>query len=368
MALPFRAAARHVSLRASTTRPRRCIHTTIAQHATPIAHPPATGPPPEPPTPAVSEAQDRVARKLKQAELLRRGQAIRANPAKPATALQKRFWKDSTVKETPEGYQVMLDTRPVRTASKDILVVPSNKHALAIAIALEWDQLVSAQQALKNHYIPLTSLTSRAMDLKKADEDASPNLRRDLVQMLMRYLSTDTLLCWAPERNIHDAVGLEQRGGVESLRQLQIRTAKPIISHLTSHVWPGVEIQPTLDPNSIMPLPQPEATRSVIQGWLSGLPAFELAGLERAVLATKSLLVSARLLVEWSQEFSHLRKDVDSQKRFGIEEAAEASTLEVSWQTKMWGEVDDTHDVDKEDIRRQLGSTILLVNGSSKSP
>jgi ATP synthase F1 complex assembly factor 2 len=49
--------------------------------------------------------------------------------------------------------------------------------------------------------------------------------------------------------------------------------------------------------------------------------------------------------------------------RFGIEEAAHASSLEVSWQTVQWGEVEDTHDVEKEDLKRQLGSAIILVGG-----
>jgi chaperone required for assembly of F1-ATPase len=78
-------------------------------------------------------------------------------------------------------------------------------------------------------------------------------------------------------------------------------------------------------------------------------------------LATKSLLVATRLLVEWSQEFKHLHKN-NSTGRFGIAEARQASSVEVTWQTDMWGEVDDTHDVDKEDVARQLGSVILLVS------
>jgi ATP synthase F1 complex assembly factor 2 len=31
----------------------------------------------------------------------------------------------------------------------------------------------------------------------------------------------------------------------------------------------------------------------------------------------------------------------------------------------MWGEVEDTHDVEKEDLRRQLGGVVLLVGGHS---
>jgi len=67
-------------------------------------------------------------------------------------------------------------------------------------------------------------------------------------------------------------------------------------------------------------------------------------------------------LIEWSEHFRNLQRE--GQPRFGIEEATEASTVEVKWQTGMWGEVEDTHDVDNEDIRRQLGSTILLVSGN----
>ena len=256
----------------------------------------------------------------------------------------------------------MLDTRPVRTPSKAILSIPLSKPHLASAIALEWDLLVSAQQALKQHLIPLTSLTSRADDIQNQDMAGQSKSRRDIVDMVMRYLDTDTLLCWAPQRSAEDTARLHQRGQLtESLRDIQIKTAQPIIGYLATHVWPGVEIKPVLDSDSIVPTPQPQITKDVIRGWISSLPAYELAALERAVLASKSLLVAVRLLVEWSEEFRDLQRDTP--KRFGIEEAAEASSLEVRWQTGMWGEVEDTHDVDKEDVRRQLGSVILLVSG-----
>ena len=52
--------------------------------------------------------------------------------------------------------------------------------------------------------------------------------------------------------------------------------------------------------------------------------------------------------------------------RLGVEVAARACSLEVSWQTGLWGEVEDTHDVDKEDLRRQLGSAVLVVSGTGQ--
>ena len=274
------------------------------------------------------------------------------------------------VKEADTGLEVHLDKRPVRTASRQVLTLPKSKRALAAAIALEWDQLVSAQQAIKQHYIPLTSLTSRAFDIQNSDAQFGPaenQIRQGIVNMAVRYLATDTLLCWAPEKNIHDPW---DRQGRKPLRQRQREVAEPIIAFMTTHIFPGIEIVPILGEDSIVPISQPEMTREVIRGWISGLPPFELAALERGVLATKSLLVAARLMVEWSSEFAHLRQREASEDgdiiietdRFDIEKAAEAANLEVLHQTAQWGEVEDTHDVDKEDIRRQLGSVVLLIS------
>lgn len=259
-----------------------------------------------------------------------------------------------------EGLQVFLDNRPVRTPDKQILTLPASKPLLATAIALEWDLLLSAQQALKTHYIPMTSLASRALDIQAADAAGNQRVRGDIVKMLLDYLATDTMLCWAPEKVLNEAL----RDG-KTLRNLQEEAAMKLIAYLNAHVWPGVQIKPTLD-DSILPESQPEMTTEVIRAWCAGLPAFELAGLERAVLASKSLLVGARLIYEWGEAFAHSRQPSDG-RRFGIEEAAEASTLEVRWQTGQWGEVEDTHDVEREDLRRQLGSAIILVGGVSLS-
>lgn len=338
----------------------RCLlHTSSSRDATPLPHPTVAGPPPQAPQASVSFAQDRVARKKQQVEQFRQAEKARVDPAKPTSALQKRFWKNVSVKDGDEGLQVLLDTRPVRTASRNILNLPHRKRALAMSIAVEWDQLVSAQQALKQHYIPLTSMVSRAVDLDNEDQNGASEQRDAIIRMAMRYLGTDTLLCWAPEKNIHDPY---QKPGEKPLRERQREVAEPIIAYLKTHIFPGVDIEPILDEESIVPRSQPEMTRNVIRGWISGLPAFELAALERGVLATKSLLVAARLVVEWSQEFKHLHKDKAAGDRFGISEASNAAMLEVMHQIENWGEVEDTHDVDREDMKRQLGSVVLLVS------
>ncbi|KAL9056693.1 MAG: hypothetical protein Q9162_002762 [Coniocarpon cinnabarinum] len=353
----------------------RLLHTSSAQAANPVPHPPAPGPPPKPPNANPAFVDDRVARKRKQAEQLRLGRQLEATPTKPGVSLQKRFWKDVVVHDTEDGYQIHLDSRPVRTATKSVLAVPRSKPQLATAIAHEWDSLVSAQQALKQHYIPLTSLASRAIDVESGDRSGDTSIRDSIIQMVMGYLRTDTLLCWAPEKNLHDpsqntSANMDERApgsasSAETLRSRQISVAQPIIAHLTMHIWPGVELNPVLESSNIMPTPQPEMTQQIVQGWVSGLPAYELAGLERGVLASKSMCIGARLLTQWSPHFGVADGSEVDKREFGIEEAAEASSLEVSWQTQMWGEVEDTHDVDKEDLRRQLGSVIILVHTHS---
>ncbi|KAI9886020.1 MAG: hypothetical protein M1823_002187 [Watsoniomyces obsoletus] len=345
---------------------RRCLHQSsyCAATALPTTTP---GPPPRAPLPGVAEHVEQIARRRERHETLQQLSAAPSGQNSISTGLRRKFWKDVHVKEVPDGYQIYLDTRPVRTPSKTILTIPKNKPNLATATALEWDLLTTAQQALKRHFIPLTSLVSRAENIKDEELAGDGRTREEIVNTMIRYLDTDTILCWAPENDSsgsgqHDGAGADGRGG---LRELQKRTARQLITFLTSRVWPGIEIHHVGESGSIIPASQPQTTRDVIRGWISGLPAYELAGLERATIAGKGLLAAARLLVEWSPVFRHSREDLDRNKlpRFGVEDAAEAASLEVRWQTDYWGEVEDTHDVDREDLRRQLGSVVLLVSG-----
>lgn len=79
----------------------QCLHTTTPNAATPLPIT-ATGPPPAAPVPAASQYGERVERRRRQAELLKRGQDMRASAMKPGTAIKKRFWKDVHVK-TDDG-------------------------------------------------------------------------------------------------------------------------------------------------------------------------------------------------------------------------------------------------------------------------
>ncbi|KAK3363436.1 hypothetical protein B0T25DRAFT_492173 [Lasiosphaeria hispida] len=371
----------------------RSIHRPSAQPAkvVPIY---GTGPPPEPPTPSVEfvDAASRLARRKRQGEMLRQAKDERAaakqrhstdGPGARESALAgdkkkrlaKRFWKAVHVKEINGAYEIHLDERALRRPNtKDPIRLPLSKPHLASALALEWDQLVSALEGTKQHLIPLTSLVCRALDI--ADDDAlhpspSPStlptaLRAGLAATLLRYLDTDSLLCWAPpvdEDDLTSHASILNADG-HSLRELQEAATRPIVSFLTSRVWPGVSLVPVLDGTSIMPRQQEPGTREVVQGWVLGLSSWELAALERATLGGKSLLVAARLVTEWSEGLAGV-VPVGEKHDFGVEQAALAASVEVDWQTGRWGEVEDTHDVEREDVKRQFGSVVLLVSGTS---
>jgi hypothetical protein len=77
------------------------LHTSYPRAANPVSFPTRAEPPPPPPEPATLSPDDRLGRKRKQAELLQKSRELRANPSRPATVLQKRFWKDVSVIETP---------------------------------------------------------------------------------------------------------------------------------------------------------------------------------------------------------------------------------------------------------------------------
>ncbi|KAF4583076.1 ATP12 ATPase family protein [Ophiocordyceps camponoti-floridani] len=317
----------------------------------------SAGPPPKPPRPIEDHSEDRRGQKL---------EAGAGKDGKKPAVPSRRFWQTVSVRLVDGHLVIYLDDRPLKhPRSKSTVQLPVSKPNLAAALAIEWERLTSAQQAAKDHLVPMTSLICRALDIKADDDQHSSSsggmgkIRSDITTAVLRYLDTDSLLCWAPPAGEYDT----RNSKGESLREVQERFAAETVSFLTTHIWPGVNIEPVLDGHSLTPREQAPGVREVVQDWVQGLSSWELAGLERAVLAGKSLLIGARLVTQWSEE-SVWNGVPTSDDFFGVEQAAEAASIEVDWQTDRWGMVEDTHDVNYEDLRRQLGSAVLLVSGT----
>ncbi|KAK3996320.1 ATP12-domain-containing protein [Cladorrhinum sp. PSN332] len=355
----------------------RSIHISPSQPASVAPGLVSSAPPPPPPPQPQDSGLLRPPRRKRQIELLRPSAPKDNNSSSSSSSSssplsKRRFWQTvsfqpSRDKDKSNFFEIRLDSRLVRhPTTKQPILIPFSKPLLAHALAVEWDQLLSTLEATKTHLIPLTSLVCRALDLDAEDKSPSSEsgnqqsetIRHGIVKMLLRYLDTDTILCMAPHadpKDLNSPFSYKNSEG-KTLRQVQQEKFDQVVGPLTSELWPGIRITPVLgdDGNSIFPKKQEQGTREVVQGYLLGLSGWELAAVERATLAGKSLLTAVRLVQEW-------KEGGKGEKKFGVEEAARAVSVETDWQQARWGEVEDTHDVEREDVRRQFGSVVLLV-------
>ncbi|TXT12960.1 hypothetical protein VHUM_01361 [Vanrija humicola] len=230
----------------------------------------------------------------------------------------RRFWKNAHIKEDDGGYLVTLDHRNLKTPSGTKLVVPANRRLLAILIANEWE---NQEQVLKQHALPLTSLASRAIDGL-----SDPKTREAVIDSLLSYLETDTI-CYPDE-------------APDALVRLQKEHWDPLFKWLKDKYGVTLNLAEGFSPAN-----QDPATVEKLRSVIEGFDIWELAAFERAVYATKSFVIALALVTG----------------RISANEAAQASHVEVASQIERWGEVEDTHDVDHQDIRRALGSVATLL-------
>lgn len=240
-----------------------------------------------------------------------------ALPAKKVPVL-RRFWKTVGIQEHPEHFAITLDHRALKTPEGNPLIIPAPKRVLATLLANEWE---SQDKVIKHHALPLTSLVSKVIDGL-----SESGARMDLCLDLLRYLNTDTI-CFQEEYP-------------SQLVKLQTEHWDPLLDWARTEF--GVEIR-TFD--SVLLNSQPEHTRNTFRSVLQDMDQWTLAGMERAVYYSKSFIIALALV----------------KGRLTAEQASLAAQVEVQSQINRWGEVEDTHDVDHRDIRRQLGSVAIVV-------
>ncbi|SCV69160.1 BQ2448_2180 [Microbotryum intermedium] len=273
-----------------------------------------------------------------------------ANPAEPQTSraekMMRRFWKTVSISPQPDGqffgteltirretpskadtimtriagtYAVLLDKRTLKTPGGAKISLPKQQLTVAVLVAEEWENQVAV---LKPHTLPMTSIISRAIDgLSTAD------VRAEVVANLLRYLDTDTV-CFHEEEPDH-------------LVKLQDAHWNPLLYWVRKTY--DVEL---ITYEGILNTKQPDPTIVKLGGIVADYDQYKLAAFERAVLASKSYLIALGLVE------GHL----------SIDEAAKCAHVEVQSQINRWGEVEDTHDVDHQDVRVRLGSAALLCS------
>ncbi|KAI8062141.1 hypothetical protein BC940DRAFT_244679 [Gongronella butleri] len=234
----------------------------------------------------------------------------------------QRFWKKAGISEEQGGITVKLDHRNLRTPSKNVLTLAPEQRYLALLTAAEWD---AQTKVLKPHTLPLTSVLSRAIDGLNPAHNIE-DIRPAVIDKLMTYFDTDAT-CY------HEDFP-------EQLVKLQDKYWTPVIDWVAQKY--NVEIKTTTD---IFAVQQPEETKQKLRTVVEEMDNLELAAFERAVMSSKSFLIALALI----------------KHGISVEHAAQAAQVESNAQMERWGEVEDSHDVDREYMRQTLGSVALAV-------
>ncbi|HEU0100210.1 MAG TPA: ATP12 family protein [Allosphingosinicella sp.] len=202
----------------------------------------------------------------------------------------KRFYKQATVSLEAGAVAVLLDGRPVRTPGRNLLRVPTEE--LAEAIAEEWN---SQGEKIEPHLMPLTGLANAAIDRVAPDPAA-------FGRTLAEYGESD-LLCYRAE-------------GPKSLVERQARLWDPLLDWARTRF--AIEIETTA---GIMHRRQPAHTVEQLGRAVAARGVFQLAGLAPLVTVAGSLIIALAL----------------AEGAIGLEAAWDAAMLDEAWQAEQWG-------------------------------
>lgn len=203
----------------------------------------------------------------------------------------KRFYEKAEIRAHQQGYEILLDGRPVRTPGRQPLAVPT--ETLARAIAGEWE---AQGNSVDPRSMPLTGLANAAIERIAPDREA-------FARGLAAYGESD-LLCFRAE-------------APEALAARQAAAWDPLLGWARRRYDVDFEIV-----CGIVHRAQPAFTVERLAHAIVSRDAFELAGLSPLVTASGSLLI-ALALAEGAVE---------------LDTAWSAATLDESWQAEKWGE------------------------------
>ncbi|KAJ3015034.1 ATP synthase complex assembly protein atp12 [Thoreauomyces humboldtii] len=224
-----------------------------------------------------------------------------------------RFWKAVTVRENNGTLEITLDGKCMKTPDGHPIAVPANRRTLALLMAGEWE---GQEKLLKSYSLPLTSVIVRALD-----SFSDTTIREGVIDNLLKYLDTDATIYF--------------QDYPESFIEMQSTHWRPL------HRWIqdtyGVTIATT---DGINPIKQSPTTVQNLRAVIAGFDNLTLAAFEKAVMSSKSFIVALALV----------------NNRIDAPGAATAARLEVLHQIDRWGEVEDSHDVEREEMTRQLGA------------
>lgn len=173
----------------------------------------------------------------------------------------KRFWSEATVSEAGEGYEILLDGRPVKTPAKRLLAVPTRRFAKAIAA--EWD---AQSEEIDPLSMPFTRSANAALDKVAIQRD-------EVADMLAAYGDSD-LLCYRADYP-------------DALVARQAEQWDPLLDWAAENL--GARLMPRI---GVMHAPQDAAALARLSCRVHDMSDFQLAGFHDLVSLSGSLILA----------------------------------------------------------------------------
>lgn len=285
------------------------------------------------------------------------------------------FWDkvNTNYNEESKQFEIQLDGKNMKTPFGNALAFPREKKHLAHLVAYEWQSLPALQS--KIHSMPITSLAARSVDLHETNKTDKPEPEKvaqvgsleDIHKNVSKYLDTDTCLVFATSDEYEGQLRRKQE-------QLYLPLIKEFEDYFSAYAksrgMGDNKVKLTYldcEKDGLRGNRQTSSTREVILRWMEELSTFQLVAFEKAVLNTKSFMCGFSLLRSncsdplLMKHFFQLNKTQGDYFYKSVEEIAELANLEVIFQTNEWGEVEDSHDVDKVDWLRNLSSAAIVA-------
>ncbi|KAH8273955.1 hypothetical protein KR044_006037, partial [Drosophila immigrans] len=231
-------------------------------------------------------------------------------------AYPKRFYKQTNVLCTDEGYEVTLDHRKLKTPKGTLFTVKS--EPLAIAVATEFD---NQKEHIERSRMHLSALCFTVLD--------NPNnlTMLDMVNYLLNFVSTDTVLFQSEDE--------------KALQELQINEWDPLINWFNKRF--DTNLQKTM---SITPPHVTDEDKIKIAKHFQSFSLDTLHGYTFAVDTLKSIVLACAVI----------------EQQISVEQAVALSRLEEEYQLNFWGRVEWSHDLSQQDLQARLAASVLFVH------
>ncbi|XP_034952118.1 ATP synthase mitochondrial F1 complex assembly factor 2 [Chelonus insularis] len=230
-------------------------------------------------------------------------------------ATVKRFYRKTNIIQSGDKYEITLDQRKLKTPKGRVFEVSS--RPLALAVALEWD---SQEDTINRSNMHLTALCSTFLDNPQ-------HLNKiDIVNYIINCLETDTILFQSDES--------------EELYKLQVQRWDPIIQWFCDRYQ--VDIIKT---KSISPPIIPANTKDILIRHISSFDSAALQGFMYGVDVLKSVILMLAVCDRY----------------LNVEQAVSLSRLEEEFQISHWGNVEWSHELNKQDLQSRVAAAALFI-------